>query len=93
MPLTMKQQSPYVTENTLNETLAAVFGKLIRHFDHRFDEIKAEMQQRTDEIRRLADAAEQRAERAEHEALAIGAEVDRHETWIRRVSDTASRSI
>jgi DNA-binding ferritin-like protein len=89
----MKKEPKHITEDILNETLASFFGQLFAYFDQRFDAMHKEMKQQTDELRKMSDAAEKRIERIGHESIALGAQVDRHEVWIQRVTDTATRSV
>jgi len=72
---------------------AILFGKLNVYFDKRFSEMEERLDKRYAPTLTIADSTQKRMDDVEHESLALGAQVDRHEVWIHRVSDTAARSI
>jgi|GEM_PF-4700524 len=80
-------------DEKLDQKLAEFFGKMVAYFDKQFEERNKKLDKDIEVLSRMADAAEKRIERVDHESVALGAQVDRHEVWLQRVTDTASRSI
>lgn len=67
--------------NQLSDTVA----KLYRHMEGRFDAVDQRfdaMDRRFDQIVTMLDADAKRREIDEHERLAMGAQLDRHDAWI-----------
>jgi len=84
-------------DQKLNEQFAIFFGKLDRYLTKRLDNFETRVigrfDTRIDRLEQMMDASIKRHERLEDEQTALCAQVDRHEVWLQRVTDTASRSI
>jgi len=79
-------------EEIFNHELAVAFGQMAAHFDKKLATTVAELREHTNEISRMADAAEQRIERLDSEHVALSAQVDRQQVWQTRITDAAIRS-
>lgn len=61
---------------------AAFFGKLSRHFDTHFEELRADLATRTDRLYTQLDGITKRLDDDDKERAAMSAEQDRHSHWI-----------
>jgi hypothetical protein len=68
----------------LNDQMASHFSKLDRYFDKKFAEQDKRLDTKIDKIWAAVDNLIKHSETGEIERLALGAQVDRHEAWIKR---------
>ena len=77
----------------LDEKLAAFFGQMTTYLDKRFAATELRLEERLARIEKTVDDTQKHLENTNHELMALSMQTDRHEVWINRVTDTASRSI
>src|SRR5690242_12686462 len=79
-------------EKVLDRKLAQFFGQVTKYVDGRIGEVNARLdrhEQRFDHIDSVLDSILKQLETHEQERLALGAQVDRHEGWIRQLAGHA----
>jgi len=82
-----------MNEDRLKELLdaqfAGFFGQMSRHFDKRFAEVNTRFDAhdaRFDRLESALDGIAKRLEIHEHERVAMNAQLDRHEGWIKQLA-------